>query len=203
MPECSERNGANPMPEKLSPQEQEHLLTVAREAVTAIAHNQPLPNLDPERFTPRLNANGASFVTLTLGGQLRGCIGTLEAYQPLILDVQKRAVQAASEDPRFNPVTPEEADKLTIEVSSLSNPEPLEYNNPQDLAAKLRPGIDGVIISEGHRRATFLPQVWDELPDPTLFLTQLCRKMGCSPNYWKHKKLEVQIYHVESFSEKP
>ena len=187
------------MPEKLSLEEKKQLLAIAREAVNATALDQPLPKLDPHQFSQLLNENGASFVTLTIGGGLRGCIGTLEAYQPLYLDVQKRAVQAASQDPRFNPLTAAELKRVKIEVSRLSQPEPLEYSDPQELLTLLKPGEDGVILSEGHRRATFLPQVWNELPDAKVFLSQLCRKMGCSATLWEHTKLEVEIYHVEEF----
>lgn len=189
------------MPEKLSLDEKKQLLAIARESVNATALEQPLPRLDPHHFSQILTENGASFVTLTINGRLRGCIGTLEAYQPLYLDVQKRAMQAASQDPRFSPLTPDKLPMVKIEVSRLSEPEPLPYDNPQDLLHLLKPGQDGVIISEGYRRATFLPQVWDELPDPSQFLSQLCRKMGCSSTYWEHKKLDVEIYHVEEFSE--
>lgn len=189
------------MPEKLSLDEKKQLLAIAREAVNATALDQPLAKLDPHNYSHILTENGASFVTLTISGGLRGCIGTLEAYQPLYLDVQKRAVQAASQDPRFSPLTPAELERVKIEVSRLSQPEPLPYDSPQDLLTLIKPGQDGVILSEGHRRATFLPQVWDELPDPRQFLAQLCRKMGCSASFWEHNKLEVAIYHVEEFSE--
>ncbi|NLB70394.1 MAG: AmmeMemoRadiSam system protein A [Chloroflexi bacterium] len=189
------------MPAKLSLNEQAQLLTIARDAVNATARNQPLTRLDPEKYSHVLTANGASFVTLTISGILRGCIGTLEAYQPLIVDVQKRALQAASQDPRFHPVTPEELAQIKIEVSRLSAPEPVDYDHPQELLTLLIPGEDGVIISEGHRRATFLPQVWEDLPDTKQFLSQLCRKMGCSPDFWEQKKLDVARYHVEEFSE--
>ena len=189
------------MPAKLSLNEQKQLLTIAREAVNATALNQPLPKLDPLQYSDVLNQNGASFVTLTIAGDLRGCIGTLEAYQPLITDVQKRAVQAASQDPRFSPVRPDELARIAIEVSRLSVPQPVNYDHPLDLLTLLKPGQDGVIISEGNRRATFLPQVWNELPDTKQFLSQLCRKMGCSPDFWEHKKIEVSRYHVEEFSE--
>ncbi|MCK9245774.1 MAG: AmmeMemoRadiSam system protein A [Anaerolineaceae bacterium] len=189
------------MPEKLSQLDQQQLLSVARAAVEATANNQPLPQIDLDQYSQILKDEGASFVTLMLDGKLRGCIGTLEAYQPLILDVQSRAVQAASKDPRFSPVRPEETARIKIEISRLTQPVPLEYDHPKDLVTLLRPGVDGVVISEGHRRATFLPQVWDDLPEPKQFIAQLCRKMGCSPGYWEHKLLEVETYQVEEFSE--
>ncbi len=189
------------MPEKLSPPEKQQLLSVARAAVEAAAHKQPLPQLDLDEYSQILKDDGASFVTLMIGGSLRGCIGTLEAYQPLVQDVQSRALQAASQDPRFSPVRPEELDQIKIEISRLTQPMPLEYDHPKDLLTLLKPGVDGVVVSEGHRRATFLPQVWDDLKEPEQFLTQLCRKMGCSPGYWEHKLLKVETYQVEEFSE--
>lgn len=150
-----------------------------------------------------LQEHGASFVTLTKSGQLRGCIGTLEAYQPLAQDVQQRAVQAAVEDPRFNPVTPAELPSLEIEISRLTQPEPLLYENPTDLLHLLRPSVDGVILADGYRRATFLPQVWEQLPDAEEFLSHLCLKMGARANLWQTKLLDVQIYQVQEFKQKP
>lgn len=197
-----ERNGANPMPTKLSQNDRQILLQVARRALEATANKEKLPALDLSQFSEDLQADGASFVTLTTNGQLRGCIGTLQAYQPLVRDVQARAVQAASEDPRFSPVKPEELKKIKIEVSRLTQPEPLSYDSPDQLKSLLRSGIDGVVISDGYKRATFLPQVWEDLPNPEQFLGHLCRKMGSSPNLWKHQMLEVETYQVEEFSEK-
>lgn len=189
------------MPEKLTTDEKEKLLLIARQALEATARKEALPKLDLGALPPALQTDAASFVTLTIGDELRGCIGTLEAYQPLALDVQQRAVQAASRDPRFNPVRPEELPLITLEISRLSQPQLLEYANPDELIAMLRPGIDGVVIAEDNRRATFLPQVWDELPEPEHFLGQLCRKMGQPANHWKHRHLEVETYQVEEFSE--
>jgi AmmeMemoRadiSam system protein A len=125
----------------------------------------------------------------------------LEAYQPLILDVQEHAIAAATQDYRFPPVTAMEVPLLEIEISRLTPTQPLEYQDWRDLIAKLRPGVDGVLIRDGFQRATFLPQVWEKIPDPQEFLTQLCNKMGAEGNRWRTKKLMVSIYQVEEFKE--
>ncbi len=185
----------------LSPQERALLLKIGRDAITAAVRGKPLPRLDLASFPPRLREKGASFVTLTRHGALRGCIGTLEAYQPLALDVQEHAVAAATQDYRFPPVRPEELPEIEIEVSRLTPAVPLEYASPEDLLRKLRPGVDGVVLSDGLRRATFLPQVWEKLPDAAEFLSQLCLKMGAPPDLWRRKPLEVSVYQVEEFHE--
>jgi AmmeMemoRadiSam system protein A len=148
-----------------------------------------------------LREAGASFVTLTIGGQLRGCIGTLEAHQPLAEDVREHAIAAAFEDPRFPGLGEDELNRIQIEVSRLTRPVPLEYKDSQDLISRLRPNIDGVILQDGFRRATFLPQVWKTLPDPTIFLENLCYKMGISANAWRTKHLDAYIYQVQEFHE--
>jgi AmmeMemoRadiSam system protein A len=140
-------------------------------------------------------------VTLTVRGELRGCIGTLEPYQPLADDVREHAIAAALQDPRFPPVGPNELNGINIEVSRLSMAYPLEYSTAEDLIQKLRPHIDGVILRDGMRRATFLPQVWEKIPDPALFMNNLCYKMGAVPDAWKRKHLEVLTYQVEEFHE--
>jgi len=185
----------------LSQEEKQILLILAREAIQAAVNQQALPPLDLECLPPRLREWGATFVTLTEDGQLRGCIGTLEAYQPLAEDVREHAIAAALEDFRFPPVRPEEVERLEIEISRLTEPQPLVYDGPLDLIQKLRPGIDGVVLRDGLRRATFLPQVWEKLPDPVTFLDQLCLKMGAPRNAWRTRKLEVLTYQVEEFRE--
>jgi AmmeMemoRadiSam system protein A len=138
---------------------------------------------------------------LTIHGELRGCIGALEAYQPLSEDVREHAIAAALKDPRFPPVSENELSRIHIEVSRLTSPTALEYANSDDLLKKLRPHIDGVILWHGHRRATFLPQVWEKIPDPVEFLEELCYKMGERGNLWREAKLQVFIYQVEEFHE--
>lgn len=148
-----------------------------------------------------LKENGATFVTLTKRGQLRGCIGTLSAYQPLVQDVCEHAKAAAFHDYRFSPVRESEMDDIVVEVSYLTDPLPLTYSDADDLKRKLRPGVDGVILSEGRHRATFLPQVWEQLPDVEDFLTHLCRKMGVEGGRWKAGTFTVETYQAVHFSE--
>ena len=136
-----------------------------------------------------------------MGKALRGCIGALEAYQPLALDVQEHAVAAALEDYRFAPVIPSELKHISIEVSRLTTPIKLDYADPMDLMHKLHPGVDGVILKDGPHRATFLPQVWEKIPDPASFLDQLCYKMGAMPDVWRKGHPEILIYQVEEFHE--
>ena len=142
-----------------------------------------------------------TFVTLTIGGELRGCIGSLEAHEPIAEGVKHNAVNAAFRDPRFSPLSKKELDKVHIEVSILTEPEPLKYSNADDLLKKLRPGIDGVIIRYGYAGATFLPQVWEQLPKKDEFLSHLCMKAGLPSDAWKRSKLEVSTYQVQYFEE--
>ncbi len=187
--------------DSLTPQERQLLLTIARQSLEAGVRRQPLPDLNTFPLTPLLKEPGASFVTLTVHGNLRGCIGALEPYQPLAEDVREHAVAAALDDYRFTPVQPKELPDIAIEVSRLTLPQPLVYQSSADLVRRLRPGIDGVILRDGMRRATFLPQVWEKIPDPATFLSYLCEKMGAPLNLWQRKKLEVLIYQVEEFHE--
>ena len=185
---------------KLNSQEKEILLKIARHALESeIRGDKHLPlNV---KTTPLLEAEGASFVTLTINGQLRGCIGALEPYQALIEDVREHALAAALNDYRFPPVRADELEKIDIEISRLTAPKPLKYTNSDNLLSKLRPNIDGVVLKDGYRGSTFLPQVWGQLPNAEDFLSHLCQKMGASSDLWKHKKLDVLIYQVEEFSD--
>lgn len=185
----------------LSPQERLILLELARQAIEEAVKDNPLSPLDVQCLPETLRQPGASFVTLTKYGELRGCIGTLEAYQPLAEDVREHAVGAAMQDYRFPPVIVAELKDLTIEISRLTAPKPLRYKTSQELLERLRPGVDGVILRDGLRRSTFLPQVWEKLPDPADFLDHLCAKMGSSPNVWRYRQLQVFTYQVEEFHE--
>ncbi len=189
------------MDDPLTPDEKKTLLGLAREALERGVRGEKLPRLDLSTLTARLREKGASFVTMTERGDLRGCIGTLEAYQPLAEDVRQHAVEAALNDYRFQPLTPAELNGISLEVSRLTAPHPLEYASPADLPAKLRPRVDGVILRAGSRRATFLPQVWEKIPEPAEFLDHLCLKMGAEAGLWRKKRLNVQIYQVEEFHE--
>lgn len=143
---------------------------------------------------PRLHLPGATFVTLTEHGELRGCIGSLEAWRPLAEDVAENAIAAAFHDPRFPPVRREEFPSLRIEVSLLSPPEAIHFRDEADAIRQLRPGIDGVIFACRGRRGTFLPQVWESLPEPAAFFAHLKQKAGFSPSFWSP---EVQLYRYE------
>lgn len=189
------------MLDALALEEKKLLLHLARQSIELAASGQPLPRLNLDDYSPRLQAPGASFVTLTAAGELRGCIGTLEAHQPLVQDVCEHAAAAAREDYRFTPVDPNEVAHLKIEISRLSAPQPLDYNSPEDLLEQLRPGVDGVVIRDGLRRATFLPQVWEKLPDKEIFMAHLCQKMGVPLDWWRKNRLKVEVYQVEEFHE--
>jgi AmmeMemoRadiSam system protein A len=150
---------------------------------------------------PALQAPCGTFVTLKIRGELRGCIGTLTGREPLVAGVRTHALNAAFHDPRFRPLTVEELDRVTIEVSVLTEPQPLNYEDAADLVAKLRPNVDGVILRKGYASATFLPQVWEQLPKPEAFLSHLCLKAGLSADAWRKGRLEVQTYQVQYFEE--
>ncbi len=185
----------------LTPSEKSTLLKLARKTIECAVVNKKLPSLSQEELTDNLRAPGAVFVTLTIGGDLRGCIGSLQAYRPLVEDVQQHALDAAFNDYRFGPVSEIEVPLLEIEISCLSAPELLVYSSPEELPKVLKPNEDGVVLREGGKSATFLPQVWEQLPDPDSFLSHLCQKMGAPADLWRRKMLEVSIYHVEEFHE--
>lgn len=194
-------NWIGSMSDKLNEAEQEILLKIAREALDKSVRGEALPQINLSALPTSLQMDGASFVTLTKGGQLRGCIGALEAYQPLARDVQEHAMAAALQDYRFPNVRPEELASIDVEVSILTPRSPLVYDGPEDLVAKLRPGVDGVVLQDGIRKATFLPQVWDQLPHPEQFLSQLSLKMGSPADVWRKKPLKVFTYQVQEFGE--
>jgi len=153
--------------------------------------------LKDEAFT----SHGGTFVTLKIGGQLRGCIGNLTSAESVLDGVCENAVNAAFRDPRFSPLTDSELDKVQIEVSILTEPRPLEFSDARDLVTKLHVNVDGVILRKGYASATFLPQVWEQLPQPRDFLGHLCLKAGLPSDAWKHSGLEVLTYQVQYFEE--
>lgn len=186
--------------------EKEHgdiLLKLARKT---IAERLRLPFPDGESLSPALENQAFSvprgtFVTLTKNHQLRGCIGNLTADRPLREGVQENASHAAFDDPRFPPLSKDEFKDIVIEISLLTEPQKLEFTDSEDLLNKLRPGVDGVILRKGPYSATFLPQVWDQLPDKTAFLSHLCAKAGLSADEWRRPGLEVRTYQVQYFEE--
>lgn len=172
------------------------LIAHARAAIQgALALPAPAPPEDA-----RLAKRGATFVTLTENGHLRGCIGSLNAHRPLGQDVADNALGAAFRDPRFPPVSAEEWPRLRVEVSLLSDPEFMEFNSEADVLARLRPGVDGVIFFNGCQRATFLPQVWEQLPAPRDFMAALKRKAGLPGGFWSPNVM-IATYQVEKWQE--
>lgn len=156
------------------------LLPIARAAI-ARALNVPLV---ADETASWLAEPGACFVTLTQHGELRGCIGTLQAHRSLLDDVKSNAVSAALRDPRFSPLCKDELGITAIEISLLSPTEPMVYKNEADALAQLRPGEDGVVFEFGHYRSTFLPQVWEQLPEPQQFMAHLKHKAGLPGDFW-------------------
>jgi AmmeMemoRadiSam system protein A len=189
------------MPDCLLEDEKKLLLKIARQALTQAVNHLPFEPISLDGLTENLKLDGASFVTLTEGGELRGCVGALEPYQSLIEDVIEHAVAAGLDDPRFPSVRSEELPYIQIEISRLTLPQPVQYTQPEDLAILLRPNVDGLILRDGFRRATFLPQVWEKLPDAEDFLNHLCRKMGAPADLWRRRVLQALVYQVEEFHE--
>ncbi|HHP7234464.1 MAG TPA: AmmeMemoRadiSam system protein B [Desulfobacterales bacterium] len=180
------------------------LLSLARRAIAAQLGRIKADSGDDfahlaqdDRFTRRCG----TFVTLKSAGRLRGCIGNIEPDKPLVQGIRDNAVNAAFRDPRFPPLSEAEWEQVRVSISILSPPRALDYQNGGDLCTRLRPGVDGVIVRYDRRNATFLPQVWEELPVPAQFLSQLCRKAGLPADAWQHMPLEVYTYQVQHFSE--
>ena len=147
-----------------------------------------------------LQEPGATFVTLTQAGELRGCIGTLQAHRSLLQDVQANAVAAAFQDPRFRPLSLAELNSTRVEVSLLSPSERIDFESEQHALAQLRPNIDGVIFEYGNNRSTFLPQVWEQLPDPQTFMAHLKHKAGLAPDFWA-ANIKLARYTVSKWKE--
>lgn len=175
------------------------LVRVAREAITRKLENK-IEKKRPE-LESALQSRCGTFVTLKINGLLRGCIGNLEPVDSIYESIQRNALNAAFHDYRFPELTADELAKVDIDISILTRPQSLEYLDGPDLVAKLHPGIDGVILKLGRSSATFLPQVWEQLPHPEDFLGHLCRKAGLSPTAWRDAHPEVEIYQVQCFKE--
>jgi len=177
---------------------EEHLLLLklAKDSIAyGLKHHKIMP-IDLNQYDPKLQKQEACFVTLKLNGNLRGCIGSLVAHRSLVQDIVYNSYMAAFEDPRFEPLMENEFPYLSIHISILSKAEPISFVSEQDLISKLRPGIDGLILSDMGYRGTFLPSVWDELPEPEMFLRHLKLKAGLSSDHWS-KTLKVERYTVE------
>ncbi len=172
------------------------LLSIARNAISevfAVRH-------EVDESLPWLAEPGACFVTLTQHGELRGCIGTLEAHRSLLQDVKSNAVSAAFRDPRFSPLTHNELPHVAVEVSLLTPPQPMTFRDEKDALGQLRPLEDGVIFQFAHYRSTFLPQVWKQLPTPRQFMAHLKYKAGLPEDFWS-PEVRLSRYSVEKWKE--
>jgi AmmeMemoRadiSam system protein A len=193
--------------DRQNPEHGRILLAIARRSI-AEALGQATTAPPPPPKEPWLARPGATFITLTEDGELRGCIGSLEAHRPLAQDVWENARAAAFKDPRFPPLAREELPRIAVEVSVLGPAVPLPVRSEAEALARLRPGRDGVVLEypgEAGRRgasATFLPQVWEQLPDPASFLAQLKRKAGLPPGFWS-PEIRLSTYEVMKWEEEP
>lgn len=186
----------------LAPEHREQLLTLARDSIREGFETGAAKPVGLEDWPASLQAQRASFVTLHKPDDtLRGCMGAIEAYQPLLRDVSEHAYAAAFRDPRFPPLRAGELNSIRLEISVLTAPEPMEIRSEEDLLNQLVPGEDGLILQEGTHRSTFLPAVWSSLPRPAQFLRELKRKAGLGPDYWS-PTLRVHRYRTEAFGEK-
>jgi len=183
---------------RFAPAQRRVLSRLASQSIEyGLDHGRPMPVMAGV-YEADLGAPGAVFVTLKRGGQLRGCIGSLEPRRPLVEDVAHNAYAAAFEDPRFPPLRREEIEDLEIQLSVLSPAVPMRFDSEAELVAQLRPGIDGLVLIEGMRRGTFLPSVWEQLPDPWQFLDHLKQKAGLPSGYWS-PTVRVERYTTESW----
>ncbi len=176
------------------------LLQLAREAIKSRLDNAPLDLESLLQQQPQLRNDGATFVTLNLNGELRGCIGSLIATRPLYEDLVANARAAAFNDPRFPPLSAQEFDRISVEVSLLSEPKEIVYENESDLRLQVTPFQDGIILQSGAAQATFLPQVWEQLPDFDEFFAHLCHKAGLQRQCLEQHP-RIYRYGVEKFSE--
>jgi AmmeMemoRadiSam system protein A len=187
--------------DRLTEEEGRYLLSVARKTI-----EQKISNLEAQVEFDSFESNKFSekrgtFVTLTIDDGLRGCIGNISPQESLLDGVKANAINAAFRDPRFRPLSGKEWEKVKIEISILTDPKPLDYSNRKDLLENMRPGTAGVILKKGYNQSTFLPQVWEQLPEKKEFLTHLCLKAGLDGNEWEKEKLEVLTYQVQAFEE--
>jgi AmmeMemoRadiSam system protein B/AmmeMemoRadiSam system protein A len=186
----------------LTSEDRAYLLQLARKTVESAVRGGQIDRPEITGMPPALTGLKGCFVTLTEDGRLRGCIGHVFPQEPLVHAVIGNATSAALRDPRFRPVAPEELDRIDLEVSVLTVPEPLEFRSPEELLAKLRAGIDGVVLQKGPRQSTYLPQVWEQIPDKESFLGELSLKAGLDRQAWKGPDAKVLVYQVEAFGQK-
>ncbi len=181
-----------------SASDRQRLLEVARDSIEYGLHKRSAMPVNLSLFPKSLQQPRASFVTVLIDNRLRGCIGHLEATQAMVRDVADNAFAAAYQDPRFPPLTAEELPRIELHISLLSPAEPLPVTAEQELLDQLRPGVDGLILEDGYHRGTFLPSVWEQLPDPSLFIRHLKMKAGLPGDYWSDT-IRFSRYTSESF----
>lgn len=186
----------------VTPQQGATLVRLARQTLNSLFDHDQEDELDQQSLSdPAFQERRGVFVTLKKNGQLRGCIGSLVGSEPIVDAIRHQTKNAALYDNRFNQVEVSELGDIKIEISILTAPAPLAFNDPDDLLGKLRPHIDGVILGLGRFQATFLPQVWDQLPNPEDFLGHLAMKAGLLHNGWRNDGVEIATYQVQHFSE--
>jgi AmmeMemoRadiSam system protein A len=185
---------------RLTDSDRRFLLVFARSVISSEL-GRGMRAVAPDPIPAAMAEKRGCFVTLHQKGALRGCIGTIEPSTPLIDAIADNAVNAAFHDPRFSPLRPEDLATVSLEVSLLTVPERLPFKDGPDLLDRLEPGVHGVILSKGRRRATFLPQVWEQLPDRQEFLAHLCLKAGMESTCWNDPDIKIEVYEAEYFSE--
>ncbi len=188
----------------LTEKDKKFLLGLARQSIAYfLQYHKPLEidEKELENYSPTIKQKRGCFVTLTIDNELRGCIGCFESNKPLYQTIIEMAISAAFFDYRFSPLSKEELEQIKIEISILTPPQELKYNDALDLLQKLKPLKHGVIIIKGNYQATYLPQVWEQIPGKEEFINSLCLKAGLPFDCWKKEKLDVKIYEVESFKE--
>ncbi len=174
------------------------MLELAETAIRHALETGRALQIDPNDFEEPLRQPAACFVTLKKGGELRGCIGSLEAHRSMVEDVAHNADAAAFSDPRFPALREDELPGLELDISLLTPAEEMHFSSEKELLSQIRPGIDGLIIEEGYRRGTFLPSVWEQLPSPEQFLQHLKLKAGLPPNHWSGN-IRISRYTTQIF----
>ena len=183
----------------LNKEQRQQLLDIAKSSIQhGVQTGKPL-KINLSDYPVELCEPRATFVTLHIDQTLRGCMGTLQALRPLAEDIAENAFSAAFKDPRFPPLTASELKHLAVHLSILTPDEPMVFKSEQDLLTQLQPGIDGLILQEGHRRGTFLPSVWESLPKPEQFLRHLKQKVGLPPDYWSDT-IRISRYRTENIN---
>jgi len=186
----------------LNNKEKQFLLNLARQSIQYYLNNHQKLIIDPVALSNQIfKQKSGNFVTLTINGNLRGCIGKIITNQPLYQDIIENAVAAAFKDPRFNPINKTDVDKIKIEISLLTAPKKINFNNPTNLLKQINRN-NGIIIKSGIHQATYLPQVWQKLSNKKTFLNHLCQKAGLPKKSWKNLETEILKYQVEKFQEK-